>query len=370
MSSSSDLRVLAITAAPDDRSTTRRLELLLDEINRRPGHSAELWYLRHRLDQASPSGRKVVDDLRTWYLSRSIERVAGTSVAARIRGLRLRTWLRKADPDLVLLDDGLGIRVLDPMRKLPVIVTRLNPEPPDTAEDDRPFEGAPALRILVDGAPANGAIAVPDTAECRPPAPGAERCADAEFRRERRASLGLPAGGPLVTGWGDDGWLDGPDLFLRALWALHHRHGVAAHGAWFGLSADRHEAERLLRESERMGIREHFHIVEDSGMADRLCGDAVFLSYRDSADPSEVAAAVLAGPSVTAFAACDIVEPSRAMVRVVDDIDVEAAATALATGLAEDRDQRWRSEAATTVRSLLSVRRLVDDIVAAAPRRG
>jgi hypothetical protein len=359
---------LAITAAPDDRRSTHSLELIVREITQRHGHAADLWYLRHHLGRAPEKGSRVVDDLRTWTPSNMVEQLGAPKMAARLRGLRLRSWLHEIKPDIVVLDDGLGSRVLDPLRQIPTIIVRVNATPPVNAQGEPRFDATPALHIIgsdVDIAesriPGRHIIELP-LAEA-----GADRCADPGVRRARRDALGLPREAPLITGWGDDGWLDGPDLFVRALWALHHRHSLEAHAVWFGLSADRDEGERLRQDVHRMGLSRYFHLRPDTGTVDRLCGDAVFLSCRDAAEPSGIAAAVLAGPCIVAFRACDIFEPARQVVRLVDDIDVEAAAGALAAGLREDREERWRRSRSAALRLRTEVRRLADEILALSP---
>lgn len=48
----------------------------------------------------------VVDDLRDWPLARCVEGLAGLRMAGHLRGLRLKTWLARLDPTVVIaLDD-------------------------------------------------------------------------------------------------------------------------------------------------------------------------------------------------------------------------------------------------------------------------
>lgn len=333
--------VLVLTALPDDRESTAQLALLVDELRTRRGARVTVWYLRCLDHQTPPPGTRVVDRLRTIAPLRALDAVGAGAPASWVRGRLLRRWMAEVRPDLVVLDDGLGDRVLDVLDPRPPVVVRHNAVLPDFAELEPPARERGDLTIVPPGAADEGdddptvllELPWPDPDGTDPGRP----FRDADRRDGARNALDLPTGVPLVVGWGDDGWLDGPDLFVRTLWALEHRHGVTAHGVWFGLAADRREAERILTEADRCGLGGRLHHRPTTTLDGQLCGDAVLLPYRSPTDPADLLPAMVAGAAVVTFRSTAPVGPG--VVRV-DELDVEAAATALATALAEDRDGR------------------------------
>ena len=124
------------------------------------------------------------------------------------------------------------------------------------------------------------------------------------------------------------------------MWALEQRHGVEVHGAWFGLTADNDEADRLRREADRCGVGARFHHRRLDSIDGRLCGDAAFLPYRSTAPRDEVLQVTCSGTFVVAFAAAQVDHP---LIRTVPDLDVEEAAASLAEGLGGDRQLRSRT---------------------------
>lgn len=342
LSGSNHVSVLVITAWPDERRSTQNLALIVDEIDRRPDASAQVWYLRTTDHQVPATGTRVVDSLRTWPPCAALDAVGLRAPAAWIRGRRIRWWLRRVHPDIVVLDDGLGEHVLAPLPSTPAIVVRRNELPPAEVQlEPTPRRDAELLVVPPsdDAADSGG-----DGVYVEYPFAGsdieARTFADPGKRGDARRTEGLPQDAPLVVGWGDDGWLDGPDLFLRTLWALEQRHGRLVHGAWFGLTADPHEVDRLRSEADRLGLADRFHHRDRDTLRGRLCGDAALFPYRSTAHPGAVRDAILAGELVVAFEATGISDP---VARVVRDLDVDAAASALDAGLDEDRNQRWRS---------------------------
>lgn len=333
--------VLAITAAPDDRDTTRILDDVIGLIDARSSCRAELWYLRSALNQASPRGARIVDSLRTWLPAVALERIGLPAAAARLRGLRLRWWLRRLDPDVVLLDDALGARVLGNRIEHTSVVVRYNKFPPDTASQEVTYDGIPNLTIinaerLFDDPDDGRAILYEYPLDC---SEGSKFAEPASYRRTR-LDLGLPTDEPLVIGHGNDGWLDGPELFIRTLWVLHYRHGIKAHGAWFGRMVDEHESTMLIQEADRMGLGGYYHHYEDDSIQNRLCGDVLLLTCRAATTTDTAGWSVASGMGVVAFAACEVRFPTAS---IVADLDVEAAATELASLLATSRDKRFKS---------------------------
>src|SRR5690606_20285888 len=125
--------------------------------------------------------------------------------------------------------------------------------------------------------------------------------------------LGLPEAEPVIAGWGGDGWLDGPDLFIRTLWALGDRHGVPAHGVWFGTDQP-DEAQRLRDEAARCGLADRYHLLPYDGHGDTpaaaLCADVALLPSREALLREHLMAAIVSGMIVVAFEACDIDDPA------------------------------------------------------------
>ena len=258
-----------------------------------------------------------------------------------LRGRRLRRWLKQTDPTVVVLDDGLGTRVIDSLRPAPRLAVRINEAPPDDIDKERPPATAADLTIV----PSNR-TALPTgqtgTRSIEQPLPAqrsraAGRLAGPREVAEVRRRHDLPEDAPLVVGWGDDGWLDGPDVFVRVLWALEHRHGVAAHGAWFGLSADPHEIDRLHQEAERCGVGARFHHRPADTTESRLCGDAAFLPYRSATSLDDLLEVACSGSLVVAFEAAGAADR---LILAVPDLDVERAAAEIASGLGHDREHR------------------------------
>jgi hypothetical protein len=152
----------------------------------------------------------------------------------------------------------------------------------------------------------------------------------------------VPDDAVVVAGWGSDGWLDGPDLFIRALWALEAHHGVAAHGLWLG-SEVREEVRRLHDEAVRCGLEGRYHLLPYRGQGDTpvdaLCADVVFLPTREALLREHLMASIVSGLAVVTFRAADIEDDA---VWAVDDLSVEGAAERIVDALEEDRAERSR----------------------------
>jgi hypothetical protein len=333
----SPISVLIVTPAPDDRESTRWLvEDLLPEMRDRPDVEVALWYLRGPRwwveAEPDPTADLVVDDLRTWLPARALDLVGLRRVGDGLRGLRLRGHLRRIHPQVVVLDDGLGARVLEHLGAH-VLVVRSNREP----AVDIHLEPPPAVRadvwIGAEGAPAGSVVL--------PPAPvryyAAERAlGDPGLQARLRTSVGLGPEQFVVVGWGGLGWVDGAGMFVRALWALEHRHGIAATGLWVATEGSPDEAARLEAEAERCGVGDRFRI--EHGAAElRSCGDVAFLPFRDAAPDDWPLTALLSGLGVVAFAAVAATDPGIA---VVADLDVDAAADAIAAEHGRTRESR------------------------------
>ena len=351
--------MLFVSAAPDDRPSTASLERIVRETARRPGLRATIWYLR---SDGSASGQVshdhfVVDDLRTWLPARLFDLVGLRVVGDRLRGLRLRRERGRVSPDVVVLDDGLGERVVAHARDA-VRVVRINDTPP--------------LDLAKEPAPSTDAAVWISRRVVAPPAGEWVRGGEVhDFERARslgcptsvtrtRGQVGIDTGTFVVVGWGSGGWLDGADLFVRTLWALAAHHSVEATGLWVATELSPDEEARLMVEAGRCGLGERFRILRGSEDL-RCCGDAVLLPYRDRSDGSEMAT-IGSGLPVVAFAAAGADDGA---VTVVADLDVEAAAAALARVDPADRPERMHD-----AYERLDVRPWVDELFQAVDRAG
>ena len=320
------------------------LRALLDAV----GVRSERWFLLHR-STGDAAGERVVDDLRTWWPARLTSALRVEAVAGRLRGLRLRAWARGLRPDGVVLDDGVGGRLLGAVPGTPTLALR--PTVPAGRVPAAERSSCPPVDVVLVGETggsslesiaANGAsdIEAAVRIDLRRAVLLSRRSvpADAATVRRARERHALPPDVQLVSGWGDDGWLDGPDLLVRSLWVLEHHHGIVAHGAWFGLS-DAVEIERCRDEARRCGVADRFHLRPAVGDDAMICGDAVFLPYRSArrGTDNDVAVASLSGAAVVAFPSCEPIDEDAV---VVPPLDVDAAASALADGLRHDRWDR------------------------------
>ncbi len=347
--------VLFITSTPDDRHSTHRLALLAHEMGRQPGVTTHMWYLRNGNSGSLEHGTRVMDSLRTWTPSVILDRIGASVAAAHLRGLRLRVWLRRIKPDVVVLDDGLGRRVIEALRPSPRIVVRLNQDAPEHLHMEPPAT-EPADADLVIVPYGHGSPTSQDSSRMIEEFPtiarstAAGRMADVATMRSVRRRLGLPEEQTLVVGWGDDGWLDGPELFIRFLWTLEHHQGVRAHGVWFGLTSDHNEMGRLAAEARRCGLGDRFHHLPANDTDSHMCGDGVFLPYRSAVSGAEldnVLEVACSGSLTVTFEAILTDDP---LIHRVANLDLELAAATMAEGLAADRasrsgSARLRSEA-------------------------
>lgn len=319
--------MLVVAAEPDERDSTRTLELLVEELQARPAVDAEVWFLRgDDADLWGPRAR-VVDRLRTAPGPVLLDALRLGPLAHRVRGVLLRRWFAAAAPDVVLLDDGLGGRVLPGGGRGVRVITRWNPVEPAALADEARWGGRVALHLvsapdLLPAGSSGPVLAIPPLVRALPVAD------------QPLAPSSVASGQPTVVGWGSDSWVDGADLFLRILWALEHRHGLTPQGVWYHQQGVAEQLDRLRDEAERCGVADRYHLVVDPGVGRRWHGDVVALPYRGRPTWTELAPALGAGREVVSLAACPVDDPA---ITVCPPLDVEGAATAVAQALGADQ---------------------------------
>lgn len=353
---------LTVAATPHVRPSTRVLQVILAELEVRSDTTSTLWFLRegHQGDAgsafpAASGGKWVVDALRTTGAAAWASRSGLEPVAGALRGRRLRARLREVGPDAVLLDDGFGERILGPDQADVPRFVRLNGDESITAAMEQLTDGRVDAWLVPPGgdARATGAGRVIEVSPLLDDFSRARPFGTPAAQAELRARAGLPADGLVVVGWGGGGWIDGADLFLRALWALGDRHGIEAHGLWVGHEVSTDDAARLATEAVRCGVAERFHLVDDDPDL-QLCGDVALLPYRCQGDRT-VLEAVCAGMAVVGFEALGLVEDA---IELVPDLDVDAAAAAVAAAPLAGRAERVAS-----ARRRIDVAALVDELL-------
>lgn len=354
----SALSILVVTSTPDHRNSTAELDALITELRRRPGVTVHVWFLRP--GESPPwQDSRVVDDLRTLPVPAAIDKLGLSPVAGAIRGRILRRWWTEVAPDVVVLDDALGERLL-PDDRSAVVVHRMNPDAPgDAALEARATTAADIQLVPLEGSPSEAptGLVVLDTL-ARTDMERARPFASASSRTIVRRRLGVPTDGVLVVGWGEHAWFDGPDIFVRALWNLRERHGIDAHGMWAGSDDDGEVAAVLQDEAERCALVDHISHRPQSPIDVRLCGDAVFLPYRDGGSIELVHEAAVAGCQVVSFPVWQATSPG---LRLVDYLDVEAATAALAASVGADEEARAAYRASASAR--LDIAPFVDDLL-------
>jgi hypothetical protein len=329
-------RVLVVTAAPDRRPSTELLREVVEELRRRPGAVVEVWFLRGDPDPGRWPDARNVDRLRTWVVPDTLERVGLAAAAHALRGARLRWWWRRVAPAAVVLDDGLGARVM-PRGASVIVIGRRNPVPPQGAAlEPDPIESPDLVLSTAEraGDPAHGPrhLRGPVIAQsARAVAAGASERATRTREQHR-----LPIDRQLLVGWGDHAWIDGLDIFVRTLWQVRRDLREEVHGVWFG---DLHpaDAERIRFDAVRCGIADALHLRPAGDLESRCCGDAVVLPYRSRVDDADLLAPIATGIGVVTFPWCDVDDPA---VEVVPWLDADAAARSVASILTEGRSGR------------------------------
>lgn len=342
-----------VAAEPDERPTTDELRLLCEALDERPDVSVHVWFLRDYHRRRWP-GTRNVDALRTWWASRLLEAVRLGIGASWLRGRRLRRWFADIDPDAVLLDDGVGARLLPSAPRPPLVIERRNPVAGLTYGFVEPTVERPDIVVSYLAPPAaRDGVESPAWFQVSPFLDDWHDLVELGRRAhlDGRERLGLPPDVPLVVGWGDAGWVDGSDIFVRTLWYLQDRHGIAAHGLWLGPLDDAVEVQRLTSEAERCGVADRLHLRDDTEPESRWCGDVAFLPSRVPVDALTLATAAACDQAIVTFGPAVVEAP---WIRVADYLDLPGAAAHLATSLRDDREP-WSTE--------VDRRRLIDRLV-------
>lgn len=313
-----------VSGAPGDDPASLELRDLVDELDRRPGVEAVSWFLGSSRTVPARDDERIVDELRTdWRMAR-VDRLLGASVGARVRGARLRWWVRSVRPDVVVLDDGLGAHLFGDLSQHRVVVrltSRLEVDPVGGSV----FAGRPAAVLaesvddprLVDGVPVVPFVHRRDRTTAR------AMCRFDE-RATARAAAGLPSSERLVVGWSSDPWNESGDLFVRTLWHAH-RSGHRWHGCWLadplGASVD-----HVLDEARRCGVLDHLDVRQDTHDELECVADLVWLPARHGVDTERVRNVLCAGVPVATFEGVHVGIESPDIQRVPDlDLPVLAA---------------------------------------------
>jgi hypothetical protein len=353
--------IVIVSWAPDDRPGTRCLRDIVHELRRRPGLRVSTWFVRGPSAAGDWRGARVVD-LQRWLPVRVLRHI-GAPVAAR-RLHELRTWvlgrrLSSSRADVVVYDDGVGTRFL-PSPPGSVRVVRRNGRPPVDAHAELASTPRPLvdLTLVGPGADARSSLRVLDAPFVRDWRELLGPDVDAARARTRR-HLGVEDDAVVVVGTGRDGWLDGPELFVRVLWELERSHGIAAHGVWLAPTADHLEVQRLRAEADRCGLGRRLRLLTTGTVADLLCGDVGLLPCRTAGDPYDALALVRSGIPVVTFPVWGWDDPA---VLTVPHLDLVAAADAIATALTWDRG-KLRAEAEERIEDLATwVDRFLDAV--------
>lgn len=332
--------ILVLSWANDRRPSTQDLRQLVAELNRRPDVAAELWFFHDNGVYPIGDDTRVLDEMTTWGPAEALERVGAGRVANQLRGLRRHAWLAERRPDVVIFDDGIGGWLLRRLDRDHVRVVRANDEPPEGAGAEvRSGLDRVDLTLVLPGRtalPGSRAFDAPDVRAWN----AAERTDVDAARARARERLGIDPDVPVVVGFGRDGWLDGPELFVRGIWALERRCGRKVDAVWLAPGAAPEELDRLVDEAGRCGFGDRFHVRSDVHQEDLdllLAGDVALLPYRAEGEAGTAASLLGAGLAIVSFPVWTFDHPA---LHLVPHLDLDAAAHALATALDGDRDER------------------------------
>ena len=307
-----------VSASPDARRSTASLRQAVERLGRDGDAHVEWWFLRDGEDHgadgpvSTAATIRVVDHLRTSPISSVLDRWGAHAIAARVAGLRLRAWWRRAAPDVVVLDDGLGGRVL-PNRPPPVVV-RVNPTgPTGLATEESYWSGPVAGRWFAPGAsdapgPTEAAY---ERLELERSAPASPEAVDAA-----RRAAGLPTDEPIVC------WpaADGDELTVALGWLVHgdDRFDRPAHVVWLDPQMTSESHARVAAAAAQVGVAERLHqrAAWSGGLARAVDASVAPADRALSVDRVRRAVSSAAGDGVDG----DVVEAFDDVVRLIAEV--------------------------------------------------
>jgi glycosyltransferase involved in cell wall biosynthesis len=287
---------------------------------------------------------ELVDDLNRWWLARILQVVGLRSVAARLKGLRLRwsLWRRTRGRTTVVLGAEAG-RIVGYLVGSPPFATVLwgGVEELDaiSVEDRAVLLARSATVIAADqvgadeleaaGAPRGSTVVVAPFL----PVPASRAGGDAVRRR-----LGLPDDAVVVAGAGTDDWWKAPDPFVVVAWEVQRRRpDLDLHFLWVCADDDPDGLWPLRHDVRAAGLEGRVHVATTVPLADPLSvADVVLVATRDASFRLvEHDVALAARPVVCADDGVVGDKLGDAALRV-PYLDVDAMATAVLRVLEDD----------------------------------
>lgn len=247
-----ELSVLLITASPDQRRSTHDLEMVAQALGRRSDARVGLWYLRHG-DRSPVEDSWTVDELRTWQPAATLDRLGARLPAGLLRGRRLRRRLRALDPDVVVLDDGLGARVLDQSTH-PLVLNRVNAVGPAMYVSEAVCSTYDGVVDSDPWGPFCGDKPVLELGSMREPG----RSNDEEVMSlVGRRALGLPQDVHVVAGLASE---LSPDALIEVLQHNRMIRGHEVHGLWLDPCGSPADCSAARASALKGGVSGVFHV--------------------------------------------------------------------------------------------------------------
>lgn len=285
---------------------------------------------------------RVVDDLSDWWVDRFLRAVGLGVVGKRIKGQRMRWWMRRAAhqfPHALVLGVPAARALRYATKPLPAVLLLPAEERPwderVTPEEWATILGRCAGFIVPDDSARSWLVAGQgvDAERVRVqrgflpaiPAPGESEVKGVE-------ELGLPEDALVVCGTGTDAWWRAPEPFVPVAWELCRRLPDAnLHFVWLCHDMDEDALWPLRHDIANAGLQDRFHIVPATVLMDQFeASDLVLLTGRPDTFRLISAELRLSARPVVCFAnGLTEVELGDAAVSV-PYLDIEAAADAAA----------------------------------------